>query len=285
MTRVGILDGLREGIMFKRVILTACALLCGLLCAPVAGAAGELDLSEAVVLVRPGESPNAEQAAATVLVEEIEKRTGVRLDVSASWPAGKTVVAITSQRAVPEWGRAIPVRQGTDLAEARPEGYRLFVDADAATVWIMGTDARGALYGVGALLRNLDWARGKATVSASLDIATAPAYPIRGHQLGFRPQANSWDAWTPQQFDQYIRELTFFGVNSTELKTGQIVIALGNQVSAIDDALGHVREQLQQRYARIAVVIVSPLGIVCRDTRQRLVEDLPIGSAVKCRFL
>jgi len=54
------------------------------------------------------------------------------------------------------------------------------------------------------------------SVPAALDIATAPAYPIRGHQLGYRAQANSWDAWTPEQFDQYIRELAFFGVNSIE---------------------------------------------------------------------
>ena len=29
-------------------------------------------------------------------------------------------------------------------------------------------------------------------------------------------QANSYDAWTPAQFEQYIRELTFFGANSIE---------------------------------------------------------------------
>ncbi len=49
-----------------------------------------------------------------------------------------------------------------------------------------------------------------------LDIRTAPAYPIRGHQLGYRTQANSYDAWSPAQFEQYIRELTWFGANSIE---------------------------------------------------------------------
>ena len=115
---------------------------------------------------------------------------------------------------MPAWGRTIPAREGTDLPEAKPEGYRLL--ADENVVWVIGADARGALYGVGALLRNLIWAKGKAAVAATLDIATAPAYPIRGHQLGYRNAANSWDSWTPEQYDQYIRELTFFGVNSIE---------------------------------------------------------------------
>jgi len=44
--------------------------------------AGALDIRDAVVVVRPGELPNAEAAAATVLVEEFEKRTGIHLQIS-----------------------------------------------------------------------------------------------------------------------------------------------------------------------------------------------------------
>ncbi len=83
-------------------------------------------------------------------------------------------------------------------------------------VWIQGADPRGVLFGVGALLRNLQWGQGEAKLPADLDIATAPVSPIRGHQLGYRARANSWDAWTEQQFDQYIRELALFGTNSIE---------------------------------------------------------------------
>ena len=38
-----------------------------------------IDLRGATVVVRPGELPNAEKTAATVLVEEIAKRTGITL--------------------------------------------------------------------------------------------------------------------------------------------------------------------------------------------------------------
>ena len=176
-----------------------------------AQAAEVLDLSAAVVLVRPGDLPDAEQSAATVLVEELERRTGIHLETATTWPAGKTVIAISSEAAVPAWGRDLPATR-----ETRPEGYRLSVDAAAKTVWILGADARGTLFGVGALLRKLDWAQGAAALPAGLDLATAPVSPIRGHQLGFRTQANSWDAWTVDQYDQYIRELTYFGLNSVE---------------------------------------------------------------------
>lgn len=177
------------------------------------------DFSHAVVLVRPGHLPNAESAAAVVLVEELEKRTGVRLETTTHWPQDRPVIAITSQTEVRAWKHKIPARTGAHLPERQTEGYRLFVDGTKPTapvLWVLGADPRGALYGVGAFLRNLDFAKGQIRVAASLDLATAPAAPIRGHQLGYRATANSWDAWDAAQFDQYIRELAFFGVNSIE---------------------------------------------------------------------
>ncbi|MEK7793017.1 MAG: glycoside hydrolase family 20 zincin-like fold domain-containing protein, partial [Candidatus Hydrogenedentota bacterium] len=197
-----------------RTILQAVAFVtCGVCVVPSGYASDTLDLARAVVVVRPGDLPNAERAAATVLVEEFERRTGIQLEQSTRWPANRTVIAITSKNKVSGW-RDVPRRKGSGLPESEPEGLRLYIDGD--TVWVVGADARGCLFGVGALLRNLNWGDGRAELPASLDIATAPAYPIRGHQLGFRTQANSWDAWTPEQFDQHIRELTFFGMNSVE---------------------------------------------------------------------
>jgi hypothetical protein len=40
-----------------------------------------LDLSRASIVVRPGDLPPAERTAGTVLSEEIEKRTGLRLPI------------------------------------------------------------------------------------------------------------------------------------------------------------------------------------------------------------
>ncbi|MCX6915450.1 MAG: hypothetical protein NT167_20795 [Verrucomicrobia bacterium] len=199
------------------LIVCAAAALLGLLVVSSNAASSDkaINLRDAVVVTRPGDMPLAEQSAATVLIEEVEKRTGIRLHRSTSWPAGKVVIAITSSTNIPGWGREIPQRAGTGLPETRAEGYRIWVE-NGKVVWVVGADARATLFGVGQLLRRLDWARGKLSLPGLLDLATAPAYPIRGHQLGYRATANSYDAWDVAQFDQYIRELTFFGVNSIE---------------------------------------------------------------------
>src|SRR5574337_1528485 len=178
----------------------------------------DIQLDNAIVVSRPGKLPFAEQTAAKVLVEEVEKRTSIRLGTSTRWPEGKPVIAITSVKAASEWGRQVPARQGAHLPETRPEGYRLYVDDrnQQPIVWVMGADARGALFGVGNLLRRLHVSRGKLAVASDMDIATAPAHAIRGHQLGYRATSNTYDAWNAAQFEQYIRELTFFGANSIE---------------------------------------------------------------------
>ena len=62
----------------------------------------------------------------------------------------------------------------------------------------------------------LSFQRKKYHSTKANEIATSPAYPIRGHQLGYRNTANSWDAWTVDQYEQYIRELALFGSNCIE---------------------------------------------------------------------
>ena len=100
----------------------------------------------------------------------------------------------------------------------RPEAYRLVSGTREGrpVVWIVGADARGALFGVGRLLRTLSWGRGSATLDAAVDVETAPRYAIRGHQLGYRHHSNTYDGWTEAQFDQYIREIVLLGGNAVE---------------------------------------------------------------------
>ena len=182
-------------------------------------AATTLDLSKATVVIRSGALPPAEQTAARVLVEEIKKRTGLSWRVSTVWPKRGVVIAISSGAGDVVWPRVLPPRQGKDLPELRAEGFRLVVEGQGKTpalVWIQGADSRGALFGVGQLLRSLNWAKGSVSIPTGMDIATAPAQPIRGHQLGYRHTANSYDGWDDKQLEQYIRELALFGANSVE---------------------------------------------------------------------
>src|SRR5439155_8759828 len=55
------------------------------------------------------------------------------------------------------------------------------------------------------------------TLADGLDMATAPKYLLRGHQLGYRPKTNSYDGWDLAQWEQYIRDLAVFGTNAVEL--------------------------------------------------------------------
>jgi hypothetical protein len=159
--------------MYGAVFLTAAALVS----APAA--TRTVDLSSAVVVVRTGEVPLAETTAARMFVEEIEKRTGIRLATTTHRPEGKAAIVIET----------------AGSAGGKPDGYHVFLDSSAPVLSAVGSDARGTLFATGQLLRRVDWAKGRLSIDGPLDINTAPAFPIRGHQLGYRAQANSYDGY------------------------------------------------------------------------------------------
>jgi hypothetical protein len=175
-----------------------------------------LDLTHATLVVRSASSaPLVERTAATVLVEEIEKRTGVKLAAKTSWPATGCAIALISGKSASLAGRNTPDTARTSKAE----GFTLATDLSnpaKPVLWIIGADPRGALFGAGRVLRSLEMRKGSIQLPSALNVNSSPDYPIRGHQLGYRANANSYDAWTPEQFDQYIRELALFGANSVE---------------------------------------------------------------------
>ncbi len=101
----------------------------------------------------------------------------------------------------------------------KPEGYQLrsFDNHGAAGVEITGNDERGVLFGVGGLLRALEMRRDSVTLPRELHVDTAPKYALRGHQLGYRPKTNAYDAWSVPMWENYIRDLAVFGTNAIEL--------------------------------------------------------------------
>jgi hypothetical protein len=200
-----------------RVFLSFCAAtpLCG---GPAARGA-EIDLGKAV-LVSPKLTGPAGKAL-TLLVEEVQKRTLIRWKVADSRPADSTPVIVVGT------ADSLKALDGSFAAriQSRPElkgseGFRLWVDKEARgapTVFVVGNDARGVLYGVGRLLRELRMGRGKVELPDDFDLATAPKYPLRGHQLGYRPKTNSYDGWDLPLWEQYLRDLVVFGANAIEL--------------------------------------------------------------------
>ena len=191
--------------MMMRWILTL--MLLSMVC--FSSQAQPIDLSRSVIVVRSGDRSPAEAVAADILTEEIAKRTGLK------WPiANKT----------PESAGAI-IRLGIGdktRVPPKPESFRIRVipaspnKETPPVVEIFGADGRGVMFGVGKLLRTLDWGKGRVGLDAQFSCALSPNVPLRGHQIGYRARANSWDAWTLAQFDQYFREMAIFGANAVE---------------------------------------------------------------------
>ncbi len=170
--------------------------LAALACLNSAKAGG---LTKAAVVAPKDLSPR-EQKAVTMLVEEVEKRTGVRWSVVPDKPASET------------WITVVPAKAD---GSRKAESFQLRSYPDGVS--ISGADERGTLFGIGYLLRQLRMTPGRIMLADDLQVDTAPAYPIRGHQLGYRPKTNSYDAWDLPQWEQYYRDLAVFGSNAVEL--------------------------------------------------------------------
>jgi len=176
---------------------------------------GWIDLSAARLFVPEGLSPR-EGRALTVLLEEVEKRTGLLWERVQRWPTGVPTVAVGTAVTLAPLGNisSPPLPRVTT-----PEGFAIRIEnrGGAPVIALSGADERGVLYGVGKLLRSLRMSKGRVEAPARLEISSSPKYPLRGHQLGYRPKSNSYDGWSVPVWDQYIRELALFGCNFIEL--------------------------------------------------------------------
>ena len=155
--------------------------------------------------------------AVTVLQEEIRKRSLISLPVKDKIPAGNSsgpIILVGTETNL----SSLPgdfSGEFSKLDNTGPEGYKICPGRNS--VVIAGHDSRGVLYGVGRFLRSCAISSGKIYLPSGFSISSTPRYPIRGHQLGYRPKTNAYDAWTPEQYDRYIRDLAIFGANSIEI--------------------------------------------------------------------
>ncbi|OHB79121.1 MAG: hypothetical protein A2W31_11720 [Planctomycetes bacterium RBG_16_64_10] len=178
---------------------------------------GVIDLSNAVLVI-PQQRGALQRKAVEVLQQEVQRRTGIHLPTTHEWPAdGRPAIAIALQSQQQEIGGPLLAELSAPMS-LRAEGFLLSARrTPRPAVIVLGCDPRGVWYGVGRLLRKARLTEGSITVPDDIDVTTAPRYPLRGHQLGYRPKTNAYDAWSPAQYDQYIRELALFGANSIEI--------------------------------------------------------------------
>lgn len=172
-------------------------------------------------IVTVGQFAGVEEAAVEMLVEETEARTNILLPSSSNWPASpEPVIAIGTKSAFAADSSAGDYRNLVESVGDQPEGFTVKVVADnprSLQLLVIGNDARGVLFGAGYVLRKASLSPGQFLVPRTLEITTHPEILLRGHQLGYRPKTNSYDGFTVEMWEQYIRDLVVFGVNSIEL--------------------------------------------------------------------
>ena len=164
--------------------------------------AEKVNLENVTIVINDDGYYDYQKTVAEVLTGEVNKRTGFLWTVSPKPSNDKHTITLSIDKSL----------------LLKPESYHLKIEMqdDKYKIEISSSDKRGLLYGAGKFLRMLEWEKGFVLIPSEADITSSPQYPVRGHQLGYRNRANSWDAWTPEQFDQYIRELAIFGANSIE---------------------------------------------------------------------
>ncbi|MCC6727824.1 MAG: hypothetical protein IT208_00630 [Chthonomonadales bacterium] len=181
--------------------------------APLAAApARTVELTRAVVVVHPRATP-LERQACRLLVEEAARRSGVRLRVSATPRAGAPAIALGSAPRLPSVAAS---RAARPPAASEAYALRVLRASSPALVAAIGRDQRGCMFAAGRLLREIRWSRGRLRLPL-LRIATAPARPVRGHQIGWRAKSNTYDRWGLAHFEQYVRDLVVWGTNAIEL--------------------------------------------------------------------
>ena len=157
----------------------------------------------------------AEKAAGELLSSEVQKRIGVQWQFSSSWPASGDIILLKRVTAKSTEKLVLPT---IPVVSSKAESFRIvgMLHQSQQVIVIEGADERGILFGVGQLLRMFQYQQASVVLPQMPSIASSPDKGIRGHQLGYRNTANSYDGWTKQMFEQYIKDLVVFGTNSIE---------------------------------------------------------------------
>jgi hypothetical protein len=154
--------------------------------------------------------------AAQVFQEEIFKRSSINLPIHqaiSSYKESQTIIILTEANI-----QSLAISERNELSKlekTRKDGYKIKLIGNLLI--ILGHDDRGCLYGVGKVMREMKIVPNQLFIQSNFQLSSSPTYPIRGHQLGYRPKTNAYDAWTVAQYDQYIRDLAIFGANSIEI--------------------------------------------------------------------
>lgn len=90
------------------------------------------------------------------------------------------------------------------------------ISTENGVITVSASGIRGFIYGIGMFLRKSVYKNGSITLIKSIDGVYVPDKKIRGHQLGYRPLSNTYDAWTLDDYTRAYLDIMYFGANTVE---------------------------------------------------------------------
>ncbi len=129
--------------------------------------------------------------AAEIISCEIEKRTGIK----------------------PVFGENADIAFNLSDSFGRDE-YEISLNDNKFI--FMASGIRGFIYAIGMFLRKTEYRGNEIFLAEEICGKYTPYMSIRGHQLGYRTLSNTYDAWTPDDYYSYVKDLMYFGCNVFE---------------------------------------------------------------------
>ena len=84
-----------------------------------------------------------------------------------------------------------------------------FISLNECVLTLQSSSLRGFIYGYSLFLKKTEYTQDKIVLVNDISGIFSPEKKIRGHQLGYRPKNNTYDAWTPEDFFSYFKDMMF----------------------------------------------------------------------------
>jgi hypothetical protein len=231
-----------------------------------------VDVTEATIVTSENMPAETATIVSNFVQSALQERTGIRWKTAAPRQSTEGNIILFNLELEEQASN-----QKTPSKDA--EGYRVATsyERDKIRVSIYGTSKAGLLFGAGHLLRNIKYLGNRLVLDDDIQTESGPVYAVRGHQLGYRNKANSYDAWSVAQYERYIRELMVFGTNAIEnipvderLETDHMIVSRADMNRSLSD--------ICERYG-IQYWLWTPITVDISD-KQTFMQELRRHEAV-----
>ena len=140
------------------------------------------DFSKASVIVTSEVKSPVRETILEILRDEVEKRTGIQLNVTGKWDKKTPVIALALASQPELFGIQVPEIKDSNRPELHSEGFRIIHNdtQGKSILWLIGNDERGLIYAAGWFLRNTRFTPKRIVLGKNIETASAPVYSIRG---------------------------------------------------------------------------------------------------------